>query len=170
MKPRAGRGLEVVTTNLVAVALSHGRLFYATTGRLTAGTNENIRILFGNPAGSGKQLLVVKLAAVIGPDQITGSDVYINPDTGLPATAKTPFNAAVGHSYASVAEFKADTSTTALSGGTATDLEIVNHKGRNTIDALAALDPGVSLGVNIPLGVLATGDGAFAIHYVEQDK
>lgn len=160
---------EHYSSGLVGMSLNHGRLFYATTDRIAAGTGESIRITLENPAGSGVNLTIVHVVAVIGPNQITNGNVFINPDTGLPATAFTPFNATVGHSYASKGVLKADTSTTELSGGTATDLHLSAHQGRNDIPALFVVSPGVTIGINIPLGTLQTGDGMFAAHYVETD-
>lgn len=148
-----------------------GQVYLGTTDVLNAGLGESIRATIENPAGSGVNILLVRLVATSeGAGQVVTSDTYINPDTNVPTTSFTPFNTLVGGPAAN-GVFKADTGAGNMSGGTLTDLHIALGGSRErteiSLDAPVIVTPGVTLGIDIPLGATQTTNGAFAAYWIE---
>lgn len=160
---------ESIQSNTIADAVSDGRFYIATSTRVTASLGDDIRGLITNTS-AGKLTVIVALVAHIAPDRMTVGDTFLNPDTGLPTTSYTPFQVNTAVSSPASTTFKIDTGATSLSGGTALDLHLATHKGRNEIRLPGVvLGPGTSLGVNIPLGAVESGDGAFVVYFYEKD-
>lgn len=165
-----GEAADTDTTYItpsVARDVATGVLFVAGTGRLTIAAAGNYRLTFGNPAGSGKNLSIIRLALM--PTVTSFTDFRLNPNAGLPATAARKNNPGIlGSNFTSVAVVKADTSTlTALSGGT--DMEVtlgLPANQRTSIDLPPLIvPPGVTLGMNI--AVTAASDLAASIYWKE---
>lgn len=159
---------EVYTVNAVSAAVAQQRFFIAGSGRLTLGLAGNVRGLLSNPSGSGRKVLVVRLAFFA---SSTGyATAVLNPTTGLPSGSRAPFNAVLGSAVSPVATLATDTSTTTpLAGGTATSLVVgIPSNGRESIDLPPlVLSPGASLGLNIPFS--AAADATFSVYWIEED-
>lgn len=162
---------EVYTRDLWSAGVALGRAYIATSDRITTdATKTHIVGLIRNPAGSGKLVTIAQVVANIGPDAMTLGTVMLNPTTGLPTAAHTPFNvkALAGGTEPAAGEFLVNAAGAALGGGTATELRLTTHKGRNDLPIGLPLAPGTSLGVSIPLGLVAAGDGTFAVYLIEE--
>lgn len=146
---------------------SLARDFIVDTGHLTLSVAGNLRVLFANPAGSGKVAYIQRIAGLS--TSLAWAPMYVNPTAGLPAASMTPANVRVG-GPASACTFQADTSaTTALSGGSNTGLVIAAPaNARFAVDLPAPFEvpPGVSLGINVPF--TGSADVAFALYFFEE--
>lgn len=149
--------------------VGQGRFNLAGTGRLTLSVAGNVRATFANPAGSGRNLKVVRISS-----SGTGTawaSVLINPTTGLPVSAPRPvLNAVAGGGLSAVGELRVDTdATAALGGGTDTGIVIGMPSGQRTHLDLPPiiLTPGVTLGINVPFAGAA--DSAMAVYWIEDE-
>lgn len=161
---------EVYTRDMWSAAIANGRAFLATSRRITTDvTNTHINATIKNT--SADQLVTVMMAvANIAPDAMVLGTVQLNPTTGLPTTTAAPFNlkSLAGGGDAAAFTFAVDPMNGAMTGGTATDLRLTTHKGRNELQIGLPLAPGATLGVGIPLGLVAAGDGSFAVYVVQE--
>lgn len=160
---------EVYTVNAVTAAVAQQRFFLAGTGTLILALAGNARATIGNPAASGRNVYVASV--VLFSNAAGEASLFVNPTAGLPATgARTHLNAIVGGAQG-VAVFKADTSTTtALSGGIDTGLIMpFPVSTRVSVDMPPlVLTPGVTLGINIPIGA-ASSRSVLAVYWFEED-
>lgn len=160
---------EVYTVTAVTAAVAQQRFFLAGTGPLILALAGNARVTFANPAASGRNVHVGRLAAFS--NAAGEASLFINPNTGLPATAARPqLNAIVG-AAGGVAVLKADTSTTTpLSGGTDTGMILAFPANtRLSVDMPPlVLTPGVTVGINIPIAA-ASSRSIMAIYWLEED-
>ena len=149
----------VNVTNSTATEIGTGKFQMYTTGRLELAVAGNVRATITNPVGSGKTIKMHRLAglASAGPDWAT---LWINPTTGLPATAaRTALNAIVGGGVPNVGQVKADTSaTTPLGGGTDPGIVFgIPAASRFELNLPPLiLAAGVTLGINVPFAGAAT--------------
>ena len=158
---------EVYTVNAVTAAVAQQRFFLAGSGRLTLGVAGNIRCRLANPAGSGRNMVLARLVAMA--TVVGWAELRLNPTTGLPAGARTPFNAILGGAAAS-GTMEADTNTvTALGGGTLLSPVVgVPPNTRISLDLPPlVLAPGVSLGINVPIA--GAGDATVSAYWFEED-
>lgn len=158
--------MPINTPRKEALAQS-GAYFFATSAKLDIGASEIVRATIENPAGSGVNLVLDDLVSVqnIGTAWAT---VHVNPTAGLPTTLLTNRNAKVGHAGTAKAVIKVDDSLTALSGGeqiATMGVEI----GRDVVDLPPlTVPPGVTIGLNIPVGLISTGASSFAVYWWEE--
>lgn len=163
----AGSNQIGIAGTVPGMKVAQGRFFLAGSGRVTLAAAGNLRGLITNPTGSGRTVSVVRFAGFA---TATGyAQLFLNPTTGLPATAARPIaNAVMGGGLAPVASLTVDTNlTTALSGGTDLGLVIgIPGNSRTSIDfPPVVLSPGVSLGLNVPFAGAA--DSTLSIYWWE---
>lgn len=160
---------EVLALPGHAARVGTGRFYMAGTGKLDLTVAGNVRAVIENPAGSGRTVNVVRMAGLA--TGVGWADLFVNPTTGLPATAARPVtNAIVGGGQAPVAVVRADTSAvTALGGGTATGVTLgVPSGARFSLDLPPlVLAPGVSLGVNDAFA--GSASLALSVYWFEDD-
>lgn len=144
-----------------------GAVYFATSAKLDIGANEIVRATIENPVGSGVNLILDHLVSVQN-IATAWAGIFINPTAGLPTALLTARNAKVGHPSTPKAVIKVDDALAALSGGT----EIATlgvETGRDVIDLPPlTLPPGYTLGVNLPVGLIATGAASFAVYWWEE--
>ncbi len=157
---------EVVSLPEHGSRVANGRFYLAGTGRMALTVAGNIRAVIQNPATSGRNVRLVRIAGLA-----TGTawaDLLLNPTAGVPATAARPvLNAIAGGGVAPVATIRADTdATVALSGG-ATGLTVgVPANQRFALDLPPlVLAPGVTLGINAAFAGAA--DLALSVYWYE---
>lgn len=126
-----------------------GRLLIAGTGQLTLAVAGNVRATLENPAGSGRNLLVLRFQGMA--TSAGWATLRVNPTSGLPVAAKAHLNSIVGLG-SGVGLVKADTDTaTALGGGTASSVTLGLPAGTRFLHDFTAaplvLTPGVTLGI-----------------------
>ena len=157
---------EVYAVNAVTAAVAQQRFFIAGSQKLELAVTGNFRGLISNPTGSGRKLLVVRMVALA---TVTAwMDLRLNPTTGLPVGARTPFNAVLGGAAAS-GTLRADTDATVPLGGGAllSPTLALPPNSRQSVDLPPlVLMPGVSLGMNINSGA---GAAAFSLYWIEED-
>lgn len=161
---------EVIAVSPVTSRVAAGRFYLAGSGKMTLALAGNVRGTITNPAGSGRNVSVVRLVTF--GTGTSWAQLFINPTAGLPATAARPvLNALVGGGEAAVGEVKVDTSTdTPLSGGADTGL-VMGAGASDRIEATLpplVLAPGVSLGVNVPFAGAA--DATISVYWFEDDQ
>jgi hypothetical protein len=156
-------------TSLFAEMVGQGRFFLASTGKLALAAAGNARATFANPAGSGRNIYLARIASLAsaGPAWAT---VLINPTAGLPATAaRRHLNALVsGADTQGVGVMKADVNlTTPLSGGTDTGVVIGIPAGSRVALDLPpfVLLPGQTLGFNLPF--TGAADAVMSLYWAE---
>ena len=160
---------EVYTVNALSAALAQQRFFLAGTGPLVLALAGSVRATIGNPAASGRNVYVARLA--IFSNAAGEASLFVNPTAGLPASAARPHLNGIVGAAAGVAVLKADTSTTtALSGGTDTGLILAFPVStRVSVDMPPlVLAPGVTLGINIPIAA-ASSRTIMAAYWFEED-
>lgn len=154
--------------NIFSEAVNMQRFFLAGSGKLTLAAAGNVRGTISNPAGSGRNILVARLAGL--GTGTAWARLRVNPTTGLPATAARPtINAIIGGA-APVGILKVDTDlVTPLGGGTDTGIDIgMPASARVSLDMPPMiLSPGVSLGINIPF--TGAADAALSVYWAEID-
>lgn len=161
---------EAVALPAHAPYVAQGRFLISSTGRLTLTLAGNVRVTIANPAGSGRNLNLLRLAGMA--TAVAFGSTFLNPSTGIPATAIRPrLNAIVGGGDPGVGQVRADTNTTAMAAGTGTDLGISLGFGsgqRTQIDLPPlVLTPGQTLGVNVSFA--GAGDVEAAAYWYETD-
>ncbi|MDP9366283.1 MAG: hypothetical protein M3Q10_19020 [Chloroflexota bacterium] len=135
--------------------------YFAGTGRMPIPLAGYGRIWLGNPARSGKRVVIYKF--VMFGDATLYPHIYVDPTAGLPpasaARAVTP--AWIGGAP-SVAEFRSDASAGALSAGTGADAQIDYASPANAREVVdlppVVLGPGRSIGLNVPAPTAAVFD------------
>lgn len=155
------------TSPTSAKKVAEGRFFLAGTGRMTLSVAGNLRMELSNPAASGKNISVVRIAGLA---TATGwASIILNPTTGRPASAARPvLNAVLGGGLAAVAQIKADTDATVpMAGGTDTGIVLGIPGGSRTQLDLPPLivAQGVTMGVNVPFAGAA--DSALSVYWIE---
>lgn len=100
-----------------AVYVNSGNVWSSGTSIQTLTAGNHLRALFDNPTGNTKSVTISLFRGFA--DGAAFVDIFTNPTTGLPTTAKTIHSGVpTGFTYTGLATFKADVSATALSGGT----------------------------------------------------
>lgn len=161
--------LPAEATNAAAIAVGEARFFWAGIGKIALTAAGNLRSLIENPSGSGKKVMLARMTAFAsaGP---AWSMIYINPATGLPATAARPVNnAIIANANPSVTIIRADTDlTVALGGGTDTGVAIGIPSGeRVSLDLPPfVLLPGTTMGINNAFAGAA--DATMTIYWWEE--
>lgn len=159
---------EVIALSPTISRVAGGRFYLAGSGQLTLAAAGNVRALIANPAGSGRNLSIVRV--VVFATAVGYATVYINPTTGLPSGPRAPMNALVGGGEAAVGTVNIDTHlTTSLAGGVETSEVIgIPSNSRISIDLPPfVLAPGVSLGINVPFAGAA--DAVMSAYWFEDD-
>lgn len=151
----------------VSARVAAGQFNLASSGRVTLAAAGNLRAVMQNPAGSGKTLSVVRLAAFT---TATGyGSLYVNPTVGVPVTAARPaMNAVIGGGVPAVATLRVDTNlTVALGGGTDTGIVVGLPAGaRTSLDfPPLIITPGVTLGINVPF--TGAADATLSVYWFE---
>lgn len=149
-------------------ATAAGQRWGTASGEITIGANEHVRATIENPAGSGKVVRIEKFVVT----QNVGyalANFFINPTTGLPTTVRTGGNQKIGHPGTAKAIVKIDKGLTALSGGSDTDLDALFPPGREIHDEPMEIPPGVTVGINVPVGLLGTGKASLTVYWTERD-
>lgn len=159
-----------VKTRASAQDLIDAGLFYISgSGQISLTVGSNVRSTVRNPTGSGRLVHIVALETFA--TATAYGTVYLNPTTNLPdATAERPkLSARPAIAPAPVVQVRANTGA-ALSGGTATGLIVPAAAGpARRIDLPPiTLDPGQSLGVNIPFSGAA--ETVFTVFVLEQPQ
>lgn len=161
---------EVYTRGMWDAAVQLGRAFVCTSERLTTSvTNTHI---IGHVVNTSADTVVtiVQVVSNQAPDAMVVGNTMLNPTTGLPAPNVTPFGmrSLVGGQAAAAFTVGINVAGAAPTGGTAVSLRTTTFQGRNTLPLGLPIGPGQSIALYIPLGLVAAGDGTFAV-YVAQE-
>lgn len=144
-----------------------GRAFLVGSGRMSLSVAGNVRGLVENPVGAGVTSIVVGIS-VFGTG-VAWSTVFLNPTTGVPTTPNRPhLNGIIGGGYPRQTIMRVDTSATEALSGTETGIVIGSGSGNRAEPDLAfplVMQPGVSLGINVPFAGAA--DASFNLEIVE---
>lgn len=142
-RPRCEVGFEEVRK---------GSVMYGTTDFVEV--TDNFNFLFRNPADSGVRCFIHRVSSYndAGDQAI---DLLQNPDTNVPGSSASvdPTNSksdAAGPN----ADFRAETATSAMSGGTATGDTLLSTQEYKPIEVLKDIPQGVSIG-----GTVSSGGG-----------
>ena len=103
---------QLVSTPQMALA-AQGKSFIASTGPMNLTLAGNMRALFTNPVGSNVRVMITAVTTVNTSGGTVFANLYLNPATGLPSTNGCATNSILSGAPTR-ANFKADTSTTAL--------------------------------------------------------
>ena len=161
---------EAYTVDMWKAAVALGRAFICTSDRLT--TNVTNTHIVGHVKNTSADT-VVTIAQIVSnqaPDAMVVGSSMLNPTAGVPAPNITPFGmrTLVGGQATPAFSIGIAAMGGAPTGGTVTDLRTTTFKGRNTLPLGLPVGPGQSIALYIPLGLVAAGDGTFAV-YVAQE-
>lgn len=147
--------------------LEKGDIRVGTTGELSAGTGEGIQVTIDNPSDSGVEMVIFELVtfATSGP---LYPHMFVNPDTGLPTTEKGIIDTNLDTDNSSNIILKADTGSTALSGGTDTGIEFGQNSNVVRRDVFFKISPGTVVGFDIDSAAIGTAEGSMSIWFVER--
>lgn len=161
---------QVYTVDAWKAAVAMGRAFLCTSIRLTTDvTNTHI---VGHVANTSADT-VVTIAMVVAnqaPDAMVVGSAMLNPTAGVSTPNITPFGmrTLVGGQEAAAFTIGIAAMGGAPTGGTLTDLKTTTFKGRNDLPLGLPIGPGQSIALYIPLGLVAAGDGTFAVYVFQE--
>lgn len=143
-------GWDSMTTSALERAARTQKSFIAGSTKTTIGLTGYFKATLENPAGSGVRVYIDRFAIFATVGNVYGH-LYVNPTAGLPTTVKKSNNVSLGAADGTLV-VKTDTSSTALSGGTDTGLDIGIAMAVHTEYLLPpfSIAPGTVLGLNVP--------------------
>lgn len=151
---------RVVTTQSGAErSAQDARQFIVSVPRVTVALLANLRVIFRNPAGSGKDFMVTSLAIGTSASVLSYASMFINPTTGLPVANTPPGNTIpalctyIGRN-AGAAQTIYDTNATPLSGGVAVgEIPLMAGSYTRFNEGIYIIPPGTTMGINVAMAV-----------------
>lgn len=161
---------EVYTRGLWDAAIATGRAFVCTSARLTTDVTNTHIVGHVDNTSADKVVTIAKIVSNQAPDAMVVGSTMLNPTAGYPAPNITPFGmrTLVGGQETAAFTIGIAAMGGAPTGGTAVDLRTTTFKGRNELPFGLPIGPGQAIALYIPLGLVAAGDGTFAV-YVTQE-
>ncbi|MBD5603560.1 MAG: hypothetical protein IAI48_00465 [Candidatus Eremiobacteraeota bacterium] len=151
-----------------AVASLRGQAFWAGGNATSTGVALNLRYLFTNPAGSGVNCVVAAMTTYASQGGAMAF-IFESPTAGLPTTTVPSIATNLANINTAKCTVQADTSTTALSGGTATNIAF--GVPANAIPYLLPMPvvvvPGTSVGINVPVPIAVGASSALILFWRE---